>query len=220
MRIAMLVLGAGLAATTVSSGCAGRRGEPAVVSHDDDGHATYEVGEFTRVEIDGRFEAKLAVGSPQRVELSGDPYVLEDVHVHVRGGELEVRMHSHEPHRPIEIVVVTPTLDAVELNGATHLQVDGLDRDTFALEVNGTARAKLRGHVDTFQLQLNGAGRPDSTPLKAQEVDVEINGSGRADVTALAQLSAEINGTGRVRYGGSPKTVAKSVNGLGWVKPL
>lgn len=219
MRNAMMVvLGTSLAAA-VSAGCAARRGEPAG-RRSDDGRVSYEVGEFSTVEIDGRFEAKLAVGSPQRVELAGDPYVLEDVHVRVQGGELEVRMDVHEPHRAIELLVVTPTLDAVELNGAGHLQVDGLEREDFELEVNGAAQAKLRGHVDTFKLELNGAARLDSTPLKAQEVDVEINGSGRADVTALAQLSAEINGTGRIRYGGEPKTVAKSVNGLGWVRPL
>jgi hypothetical protein len=58
----------------------------------------------------------------------------------------------------------------------------------------------------------------DAYDLQAYDVHCELNGVGRLDCFVNNNLDAEVSGLGSVYFAGEPKSVRKSVNGLGKIK--
>ncbi|MEM7151987.1 MAG: head GIN domain-containing protein [Myxococcota bacterium] len=179
-----------------------------------------QLSSFTKVQLDGAYEAHVVVGEPARIDIYGDDDLIHEIDAEVHDGTLAVIMPRHfEPRLPVTVQIMAPELTAFENNGATRLEISGIDGKHLDLELNGAGRTTVAGRVDHLQIEMSGANRVDTTDLVARQVDVELNGSGKADVKASDRLRAEINGTGRVRYEGGPDTVVKEVNGIGSVRP-
>jgi len=177
------------------------------------------VSEFRSIGLEGAFHLDVAVGSPQRVSLEGKAGVLEHVVTSVEDGQLTIQFDAGKLPRAadVRVTIVTPQLAAVQAEGAAELDIVGLNGPDLSLEVEGATRARLGGEVEALSVELVGAGSLDALDLLAQSVDIAIVGAGVANVTAVAQLDAEIAGTGRVRYRGDP-AVAKTVHGVGRVR--
>ena len=182
---------------------------------------TETLSKFSKVQLDGAYDASVVVGEPARIDIFGDDDLIHEIDAEVHDGTLAVVMPRHfDPRVPITVQIVAPELTAFENNGATRLEISGIDGEHLDLELNGAGKTRVIGRVDHLQIEMSGANRVDTTELAARQVDVELNGSGKAEVSATDLLRAEINGTGRVRYGGGPDKVVKEVNGIGSVKPL
>jgi hypothetical protein len=54
----------------------------------------------------------------------------------------------------------------------------------------------------------------------ARVVDVHIEGAGKARVNATESLKAWIEGAGVITYSGEPKTVEKTIDGIGRIKKV
>jgi len=77
---------------------------------------------------------------------------------------------------------------------------------------------KIAGKVKQLNLQAQGVGEVDARKLIAQDANVTFQGIGTVDIYASGKLDAQVNGMGELRYYGHPKTVNKSVSGIGSVK--
>ena len=104
-----------------------------------------------------------------------------------------------------------------DVNGTANGKLTFGSLNSLSMDVNGASDITLSGKADRAELTINGAANIRAFDLAAQTADVGINGAGNCEITAETVLNAEINGLGKIIYGGNP-TVSRSVHGLGTVK--
>lgn len=181
---------------------------------------TREAEAFSEVEVGGIFDVDVQVGPEASIEVIGDDNIVPLVQTSVSGGRLHIdTSESISPKLDLVVNVTTPNLAALRTSGSCDVDVSGISGDSFEVDSSGVADITLVGTVDTFELDLSGAGRVDAAALKAQTVKVDMSGAGKADVHAEKSLVASVSGAGSVRYGGNPDEVEEHVSGAGKVKP-
>ena len=75
--------------------------------------------------------------------------------------------------------------------------------------------------VDLKELEIDGSGSiMGKTPIKTEELDLEVNGSGEMilDLFDVKELESEINGSGDLKLSGNAKDHIIEINGSGDVK--
>lgn len=90
---------------------------------------------------------------------------------------------------------------------------------TNALEciVNGAGTVDIRGKGDRFTCVINGTGLVDADGFLSKKCDAVVNGAGSCSVTATQELSATVNGVGKITYYGHPSNIKTSNSGIGWI---
>jgi len=106
----------------------------------------------------------------------------------------------------------------VSIDGAANGDFTFGALDTLALTLNGTGNIKLAGTAKQAELRIDGAANIRAFDLTAESAEVTINGTGNCDITATKALFADINGLGKVVYGGNPPDVDYDIDGLGKVE--
>lgn len=124
------------------------------------------------------------------------------------------------------LVLTTPTLTDVTVNGSSYFKVNGdLRADKFTAMINGSGDINLGGlqcAKGDFNAVVNGSGDVVvRREVKAKRVDVSVNGSGdvNCDIITAFDVVGQVNGSGDVVIN---KLVsvnsAFNVNGSGDVK--
>ena len=124
------------------------------------------------------------------------------------------------------LVLTTPTLTDVTVNGSSYFKVNGdLRADKFTAMINGSGDINLGGvqcAKGDFNAVVNGSGDVVvRREVKAKRVDVAVNGSGdvNCDIITAYDVVGQVNGSGDVVIN---KLVsvnsAFNVNGSGDVK--
>ncbi len=179
-------------------------------------------GSFHAIAFSGAFDVDVVAGAKPKVKLKGSSRDLENVQLTVDDGVLAIHQGTRFPfwnREALELTIVAPELDHILCHGATHLNVNDLQGEHFALDLHGPTDVTLDGAVESLKIVLSGTGHVDSTALAAKVVDVALSGSGRIDVQAQTRLDVEIAGTGQIGYKGSPE-IHKSIAGTGVIHPL
>lgn len=185
------------------------------------GKDTRSVAPFEAVELSGAFRARVVVaaGTSPRVELEGDDNLLAHVRTATTGDLLVVDLDtwSLSPRLPLVVVVRAATLKAIEVNGANTVTAEGLVRDEFSVEANGSATITLKGQVGKLSLDLNGSAEVDALALTTRATSVDIAGSGHVAVCATDDLHIDISGSGDVAYACEPDRIEQEIDGSGRV---
>jgi Putative auto-transporter adhesin, head GIN domain len=122
--------------------------------------------------------------------------------------------------------------------GAGHVTVSDIAAKTVSFKMAGTGDLKV-GKISTDQLDVNseasghvmidsgsapalnvalsGTGDLNAKPVIAQNVKAELSGSGHALVHAAQSLTANLSGTGDLRYVGAATIIAVNNSGAGTV---
>ena len=178
-----------------------------------------DVAAFTKVHMVGALGATINVGSPRRIEISGDDNLVPLVTTGVSEQTLTIGpTRTVRPKLDLVAKIAVPTLDALSSSGATSVEVVGLGGEKLDLSVSGAAKITARGTTGTLSIQVEGAAAINAKDLAARDVTVNVSGSGALDVTASGKLVVVVSGAGRVRYYGNPTSVAKSISGAGSVE--
>ncbi|QCR21089.1 head GIN domain-containing protein [Pontibacter sp. SGAir0037] len=192
---------------------------------------------FSKIESEGDFKVYLTQGSPQKVEVKGEPNILSDLSTEVVDGKWKIRHRSCvRRSKAVEVYITVPEVSELSINGSGSISsTNSLEAGNLALSVNGSGKANiaaiaeriitrlsgsgeitLSGETNMNTIVLSGSGRIASYSLQADDVIVTLSGSGRADVTALNNLTVTISGSGSVYYDGSP-SVSSEISGSGKV---
>lgn len=214
MKIAFAI-GAAAAAFALS-GCHfsfnnGVKGSGKVISED------RKVAEFSEVELRGAGELDIEVGPAVKVTVKTDDNIAKLVETRVEGGKLII--DTKEPISPTEfkVIIQTPNLEALEIQGAGDANVRGLHGKSFAAKISGAGDLTLSGKVAAAQLDIRGAGDISAYELDAEVVSASVSGAGGIKVSASKTLDAQMSGAGEIRYRGNP-AVTKKVAGVGSVE--
>ncbi|NDW09511.1 GIN domain-containing protein [Dysgonomonas sp. 520] len=108
------------------------------------------------------------------------------------------------------IYAESPFLSEVTLNGSGKIEMKDIKLGPVSASINGSGYIKMKGEAESGRLLINGSGNIDANGLKLQVANCKINGSGNIKVRVAQRLDAALNGTGSIKYKGSPKTVNKS----------
>ncbi|MFB6272627.1 MAG: head GIN domain-containing protein [Salinibacter sp.] len=167
-------------------------------------------------------------GSALEIELEGESGIFEGLF-----GDSDLDADE------IDVYVTAPTLEGLTLAGSGRmvgetpvrekslsLTVAGsgdmaLDVETndLTVRVAGSGACTLQGRASSMDVEVAGSGTLRAVDVKAQRAEVRIAGSGTAELHATDHLSAQIFGSGDVRYRGQP-AVETTMAGSGDVGPI
>lgn len=197
----------------------------------------YNLEGFTRVEVGSAFQVEIVQAESYSVSVTVDDNIVEHLDVSKSGDTLRIRL---EPmvrlgfgNVTLKARITLPTLEGLELSGATTGDVSGFNSD-IALDVNVSGASTLRGDISTGDARIeasgastvrlegqaenldvvaSGASTADLEDLAAADVRVEASGASRAIVYVNGRLNAEASGASSVRYIGEPTSVDADASG-------
>ena len=166
---------------------------------------SYQVGEFSKIEVAGPYEVKVVTGGAPAVSARGGENLLDETEVVVDGDTLEIRpkkrkgINWHWTNGSAEFTVNIAALRAASIAGSGGIIVDKVDGD-FDADVAGSGDLRLpRIAGGRIKLAIAGAGDVMAAG-KADSIDIGIAGSGDVDAKGLAARTAEVSiaGSGNV----------------------
>jgi hypothetical protein len=182
--------------------------------------STRALPSFIAVNAKGAFAMTVEVGKTQSVVVRGDDKFVAGVKTEVVDNELQITMpdksYNGAKGAP-RISIVVPSLSRVKVEGAGETIISKVNTDRLDIGYLGAGHLEASGKVKYLRLSAKGVGEVDTRALHAERVDVNFEGVGNVSVHASDLLNAVAKGMGSLNYYGNPKTVNKSVSGIGSV---
>lgn len=198
---------------------------------------TLNLDRFEGVSVSGNTRVFIKNGSPQQVEVEGQPNVLDELGKEVRSGTWEIGFdRCLRNHETVKVYITVPELTSASVGGSGYVELEDVFKSrNFDASVSGSGDMKLKlaadqltsrisgsgsisaaGVANRHTISISGSGHSNSFDLDTRETDVDISGSGEAQVNVKDQLDVEISGSGRVYHQGNPNVNA-NVSGSGKV---
>jgi hypothetical protein len=182
------------------------------------------VDAFHSIDFRGAGRLDVLVGPRQSVVVETGAKSQDDVTTTVRNGTLVVETRDgafwQAGRGDLQLRVTLPKLNALALNGAGNLTLNGMTGGELVIVVAGAGNLEAGGEVKTLTVRVNGAGNADLQRLVAQEAYVTLNGAGTVELHATQRLDATVNGVGSIQYLGQPAQLNTQLNGIGRIGPL
>lgn len=175
---------------------------------------------FIAVNARGAFAMTVEVGKAQSVLVRGDERFVAALKTVVVDNELQITMPDKSYNGAKDdprITIVVPSLSRVKVEGAGETIISKVNTDRLDIGYLGAGHLVASGSVKYLRLNARGVGEVDTRALHAERVDVNFEGVGNVSVHATDLLNAVAKGMGSLTYYGRPKTVNKSVSGIGSV---
>jgi len=99
-------------------------------------------------------------------------------------------------------------------DGKIALEVEANETEVF---LSGSGSITLSGSTGRLFSNLNGAGALQAYALKSAITEATIIGSGSNEINSTETLNAQVAGSGRIRYMGSPKNGNHTIIGNGLI---
>lgn len=188
------------------------------------------VSPFASLRLGGSVAVELRQGEQAMVQVEIDDNLQPLVELEWRDTELRITEKKRLKPTRQRIVVITPTLNSIELGGSAVLRAEAWSAPRLTVKGGGSGVVKLQGvQLQTLFAELGGSSMllleaaPEATlatltavlggssglragALPAREVTLQVGGSAQATVWALQRLKAAASGAGGVRYRGTPQT--------------
>jgi hypothetical protein len=176
---------------------------------------------FTSINVQGPISVTVdASAAQQSLRVRGSDKFLDNLTSEVVNGELRVRMRDknvNTAHDDQRIIIAMPQLRAFNAEGAGEIKLNNVRGERLDVGYRGAGSMAISGQVKTFKMTAEGVGEVDAKALIANETDIRFQGIGDVKVYAKDRLDVKVQGMGSLSYYGRPRTVNKSVQGLGSV---
>lgn len=177
---------------------------------------------FTSISVQGPISVTVdASSAKQSLLVRGNNAFLNEVTTEVVNGELRVRMRDKKINNvngDQRIIIAMSQLRAFDAEGAGEIKLNNVRGERLDVSYRGAGSMVINGQVKTFRLSGEGVGEVDTKALAANDVDVRFQGIGDVKVYAKDRLDVKVQGMGSLTYYGKPRSLNKSVQGLGSVK--
>ena len=153
----------------------------------------------TVVDLSGPINLTLTQGATPSLRVSGEQRLLQNVETRVEGNVLHIGTTGMLFHHrePLQVDVVLPTLDKIDLDGSGESTINGFSGKTLALTMRGSGSVSFNGRFQQIAASASGSG------------DLTLNG-GNSDSVTLNMI-----GSGRLEASGSSKTLVAVLTGSG-----
>ena len=171
---------------------------------------TYELRDFSAIEIGGAYELDVSVGGDYSVRLDGPEDEMARAEVAVEDGALVLSSRKHRGDRDgVRASVTMPALDRLSVSGVVDADIRGVDAGAFKITLSGVGEVDIQGRCHALHARVSGVGELDAKSLECATADVSLSGMGEASIYAREAAKAEVSGMGEINIHGSPKTVDK-----------
>lgn len=197
-----------------------------------------DVTAFDTLEVASAIEATVVQGTTPSLVISVDkPELLERVKTERAGGTLRISMESKGlgcwVDCKVKVVITTPSLQklglegaakadlqgkfgptlAVRAAGASVLDARGVAMEAVELEGSGASRLVLEGAAAALKVDASGATVVDTRKLEAKHVKANVSGASTAKLTAKVRVGGEASGASTVSVAGAPAERAFETSG-------
>ncbi len=203
--------------------------------------STLSVDDFTGLTLDFSGNVTVKQGTPQKVEVTGHPNIIEELKTEVSNDLWLVELKNGcYKNFDLSIEITMPNLEEVQVNGSGDIVVNDFANQsgTLSLEVNGSGSVTINefegitelnaaisgsGDINTNNditslemLNINKSGSGDylGFAVSANDCIVDSSGSGDCELTAPTTLEVTISGSGDVFFKGNP-TIIQNISGSG-----
>ncbi len=190
---------------------------------------TFDVADFQRVDIEGRWQVSLTQGDEWQVEVSHAEGLEDDVNVYVRGDRLVLNRRSSGDWRwwrrtetRLSAEIVMPELAELDLAGANQLDLSGFAGDQLKVEVAGANQVQGRdGRYDNLELSVAGASDIDLGGIVVTTAKVDLAGASKVTLNMNGGvLAGTMAGAGAIGYYGTVAEQRVRISGIGRVNHL
>lgn len=197
---------------------------------------TRTVTSFDVVKIEGNFDVVFVPNSKCSLKVAGSKDVLSNIINKNIGTTLNITM---KPGTTGNASLVIGTKDIVQISMNTNgsvsctaalkgdalaLNIDGNTGGTLLLDVkmltfNSTSEKDmvLTGKANKCNAKLTGDGNTDMSALKVEDLTIEKSDDGDLKIYAHPDLSARMEGTGKITYYGNPRKKIFHIHGNGQI---
>lgn len=188
----------------------------------------FAVSEFKGIDLGGAYKVRIKKGDKYTVTIDGSEELVEAFEVKVENGALSIEKDSSlievpESGNSIGVVITMPSLESVELSGATLLKIDGFEQlqnltlglsgaaladldvnriDKLDLELSGVSKMVLKGEISDFKCVLSGSCLLKAGESNIKNAEVAASGVSQAILGNVVTLKKQVSGQSRVsRYG-------------------
>lgn len=184
---------------------------------------TFQVADFTGVELRGSDDVDVKVGGSFSVTATGDSALLDKLEVVKDGSTLRIGRKSGfsfgDQHLKISVTMpaiqsasvagsgdlTVDTVKAAKFNGSTagsgDLSIASLTADDAKLEIAGSGNISASGTAKQLYMAIAGSGDIDAKGVTATAADVSIAGSGSVAATVDGAAKVSMMGSGDVDLG-------------------
>lgn len=176
---------------------------------------------FKSINNKGAFNLVIEVGKTQSIVVKGDDKFISRVVTEVVGDELQVSYRDKNSIKisdNAQVTVSIPELSKFKMEGAGATTINNVTGQRFEVDYEGVGMLTANGKVQMLKLKVQGVGMVDTKGLIAEVADVSVEGVGSVKVYASDRLKASVQGIGSLNYYGNPRSVSKSVEGIGSVR--
>lgn len=200
------------------------------------------VSNFNAIDAGGAVEVHLVQG-PAGVKVSADGNLQEFVEVFTEGEVLVIQYKENtslEPTSDIKIYVSAPSLNSIDVSGASKLIADGpytantpieltasgasgitmnLNVSRLDVDISGASQIDLQGKATDVVASASGSSEIRALELVSETADIDVSGASDAEITANSKMKIEASGASSVSYKGNA-AVEQNVSGAGSVKKV
>ncbi len=176
------------------------------------------VGAFRALSVETAADVELTIGPTTRVEVSAPKEWLGTLETRVQDGVLHIATPGASGHLPaIKVTITTPTLDAIAVDGASHVHAMKLAAKDFAIEVGGAATLDLSGTTSDLAVAVSGDAQLKIKDLVAQTAAVQVSGVASGSLHATRSLAAAVSGSASLVVYGKP-AITRAITGIGTIE--
>jgi hypothetical protein len=175
---------------------------------------------FTSISVQGPISVTVDRGATQSVTVRGSERFVRELSSQVVDGQLRLSLPDRTFHTQSgdqRVIITVPELRAFSGKGAGETSIGNVRGERLDVDYKGAGSIRISGEVKTFNMNAEGAGEVDTKALIANNVNIHFKGVGDVRVYAKDRLDADVKGMGSLTYFGRPRSVNKSVAGLGQV---
>ena len=186
-----------------------------------------ELDDFSKIDISNAYVGNITQAEEFSVKLTGGEKEIEQTQIFVSDGELVIRRKGDFKvcifctYRSATIDITMPSLNEVELSGASRLVINGFSEEDFnvnlsgasrveansnfesvEMDISGASRASFVGTGDNLVIEMSGASRIDFYEFFLQSADIDASGASRAEINISTDLKAAASGASSIYYKG------------------
>ncbi|MCG8328727.1 MAG: DUF2807 domain-containing protein [Chitinophagales bacterium] len=200
---------------------------------------TLSVADFTGVDLAFSSNVIVNQGSPQKVEATGHPNIIELIKTGVSDNIWTIALENgcYEDYE-LSVEITVPNINYLGLSGSGNLSINdftdiakleaslngsgNVDINNFngttefdiSLSGNGDFTANKNITLETLNLTNLGSGNFSGFEISTDNCTVNSAGSGDCEVFVQSALDVTISGSGNVSYKGMP-TITQEITGSG-----
>jgi len=193
-----------------------------------------EVGEFSKVRLEGSLDARVTVGPVRAISVTIDQNLQPLVETRVDGDTLVVNAREISWQGDGRIDIAVPALRGLAIRGSGDARIEGGKGDLslaisgsgdidwrgeagkLVAAVSGSGDMKLAGSAASVEISVAGSGDVRAGDLAAGSADVSVAGSGDVEVRLTGgALRASVAGSGDVVWHGEGRVERATTAGSG-----